>query len=143
MTGIASLAKASGHYVTGSDNNFYLPMSKEIERLGIEIDKDYEISQLDRKPDYLIVGNVMTRGIPVIEAMLDRNIPFISGPQWLAENILKDRTVIVISGTHGKTTTSSILTWILEDNGYSPGYLIGGISKNFSESASLGILNIL
>ncbi len=138
MTGIASLAKASGHYVTGSDNNFYLPMSKEIERLGIEIDKDYEISQLDRKPDYLIVGNVMTRGIPVIEAMLDRNIPFISGPQWLAENILKDRTVIVISGTHGKTTTSSILTWILEDNGYSPGYLIGGISQNFSESASLG-----
>ena len=138
MTGIASLAKASGHHVTGSDKNFYPPMSHELERLGIEVDRDYEMSQLERKPDYLIVGNVMTRGYPVIEAMLDKNIPFISGPQWLAENILKDRTVIVITGTHGKTTTSSILTWILEDNDYSPGYLIGGVPENFNHSASLG-----
>ncbi len=138
MTGIASLAKALGHHVTGSDKNFYPPMSHELERLGIEVDRDYEMSQLERKPDYLIVGNVMTRGYPVIEAMLDKNIPFISGPQWLAENILKDRTVIVITGTHGKTTTSSILTWILEDNDYSPGYLIGGVPENFNHSASLG-----
>ena len=138
MTGIASIAQAMGHYVTGSDRNFYPPMSDALKRLNIEVDENYDASQLDRQPDCLIVGNVMTRGHAVIESMLDKKIPFKSGPEWLSENILNDRFIIAVSGTHGKTTTTSMLSWILEDNGYSPSYLIGGIPNNFKSSARIG-----
>ena len=138
MTGIASMAQSLGHQVTGSDQNFYPPMSDALKRLNIEVDENYDASQLDRRPDCVIVGNVMTRGHPVIESMLDKKIPFKSGPQWLSDNVLNDRFVIAVSGTHGKTTTTSMLSWILEDNGYSPGYLIGGIPNNFNASARIG-----
>ena len=138
MTGIASMAQTMGHQVTGSDQNFYPPMSDALKRLNIEVDKNYDASQLDRRPDCLIVGNVMSRGLPVIESMLDKKIPFKSGPEWLSENILNDCFIIAVSGTHGKTTTTSMLSWILEDNGYSPGYLIGGIPNNFNASARIG-----
>jgi|TARA_B110000881_G_C18606187_1_gene540275 UDP-N-acetylmuramate: L-alanyl-gamma-D-glutamyl-meso-diaminopimelate ligase len=138
MTGIASMAQSLGHQVTGSDQNFYPPMSDALRHLNIEVDENYDPLQLDRRPDCCIVGNVMTRGHPVIEFMLDKKIPFKSGPQWLSENILNDRFVIAVSGTHGKTTTTSMLSWILEDNGYSPGYLIGGVPNNFNSSARIG-----
>ena len=138
MTGIASMAQSLGHQVTGSDQNFYPPMSDALKHLNIDVDENYDPSQLNRDPDCLIIGNVMTRGHPVIESMLDKKIPFKSGPQWLSENILKDRFVIAVAGTHGKTTTTSMLSWILENNGYSPSYLIGGIPKNFNSSAKIG-----
>ncbi|HTL50577.1 MAG TPA: UDP-N-acetylmuramate:L-alanyl-gamma-D-glutamyl-meso-diaminopimelate ligase, partial [Steroidobacteraceae bacterium] len=138
MGGIAALARAAGHRVTGSDANVYPPMSTQLESLGITLIDGYDPGQLDLKPDIVVVGNVMTRGKPVIERLLDSGIPFTSGPQWLAENVLRGREVAAVAGTHGKTTTSSMLAWILQDAGRDPGFLIGGIPANFGTSARAG-----
>jgi UDP-N-acetylmuramate: L-alanyl-gamma-D-glutamyl-meso-diaminopimelate ligase len=138
MGGIAALAKALGFRVTGCDANVYPPMSTQLEQLGIELKPGYKTEHFNDEPDLVIVGNTMSRGNVMVEYMLDRNIPYISGPQWLLENVLKDKWVLAVSGTHGKTTTSSMLTWILEYAHLSPGFLIGGIPQNFSCSARLG-----
>jgi UDP-N-acetylmuramate: L-alanyl-gamma-D-glutamyl-meso-diaminopimelate ligase len=139
MGGIAAIAKAAGHKVTGSDRNVYPPMSTQLRALGIELVEGFGAEQLDAAPDVVLVGNVMTRGVPVIEALLDRGLPYVSGPEWLAREVLKDRWVIAIAGTHGKTTTTSLTTWILEYAGLSPGFLIGGVPANFNTSARLGM----
>jgi UDP-N-acetylmuramate: L-alanyl-gamma-D-glutamyl-meso-diaminopimelate ligase len=138
MGGIAAIARAAGHRVTGSDRNVYPPMSTQLQSLGIELVEGYEAQQLDLDPDVVVIGNVMTRGMPVIEAVLDRGLAYTSGPEWLASAVLRDRWVLAVSGTHGKTTTTSMLAWILEDAGLSPGFLIGGIPDNFGSSARLG-----
>ena len=139
MGGLAALAKASGHTVTGQDKKLYPPMSTQLEVLGIEV-QEYSVSALPARDqvDMVVVGNVMSRGKEVVEALLNNGLPYTSGPQWLAEQILCHRHVLAVSGTHGKTTTSSMLAWILEYVGLEPGYLIGGVPKNFSESARLG-----
>lgn len=138
MGGIAAIAKAMGHKVTGSDANVYPPMSTQLESLGIELTQGFNPKQLEPQPDLVIIGNAMSRGNSCVEYVLDRNLPYISGPQWLSENILSNRWVLAVSGTHGKTTTSSMLTWILEYAGLKPGFLIGGIPENFGVSARLG-----
>jgi UDP-N-acetylmuramate: L-alanyl-gamma-D-glutamyl-meso-diaminopimelate ligase len=138
MGGIAAIARAAGHRVTGSDRNVYPPMSTQLRELGVELIEGYEADQLALAPAIIVVGNVMTRGMPVIEAMLDRGLPYTSGPEWLADALLRERWVLAVAGTHGKTTTSSMLAWILEDAGLSPGFLIGGIPGNFGLSARLG-----
>jgi len=138
MGGIAALAKELGFRVTGCDAHVYPPMSTQLEQLGIELKSGYKTEHFSDEPDLVIVGNAMSRGNVMVEYMLDRNIPYTSGPQWLLENVLKDRWVLAVSGTHGKTTTSSMLTWILEYAHLSPGFLIGGIPQNFSCSARLG-----
>jgi UDP-N-acetylmuramate: L-alanyl-gamma-D-glutamyl-meso-diaminopimelate ligase len=138
MGGIAALAKAAGHRVTGCDANVYPPMSTQLSKLGIDITEGFDPAQLDVVPDYVVVGNAMTRGNPVVEAMLDRRIPYCSGPQWLSEHVLHNRHVLAVSGTHGKTTTSSMLAHILDDAGLEPGFLIGGVPVNFGESARFG-----
>lgn len=138
MGGIAALAKELGFRVTGCDAQVYPPMSTQLEQLGIELKQGYKTEHFDDEPDLVIVGNAMSRGNVMVEYMLDRNIPYTSGPQWLLENVLKDRWVLAISGTHGKTTTSSMLTWILEYGQLSPGFLIGGVPQNFDCSARLG-----
>jgi len=138
MGGIAALARAVGHKVTGCDANVYPPMSTQLSGLGIDIIEGFDPGQLDMAPDYVVVGNAMTRGNPVVEAMLDRRVPYCSGPQWLSEHVLHKRHVLAVSGTHGKTTTSSMLAWILEHAGLSPGFLIGGVPVNFGESARFG-----
>jgi UDP-N-acetylmuramate: L-alanyl-gamma-D-glutamyl-meso-diaminopimelate ligase len=135
MGGIAAIAKAAGHRVTGSDKNVYPPMSTQLEALGIQLISGFEAAQLKPRPDVVVVGNVMTRGVPVIEALLDGNIPYASGPEWLAREVLSEVHVLGVAGTHGKTTTSSMLAWILEHAGLSPGFLIGGVPGNFSTSA--------
>jgi UDP-N-acetylmuramate: L-alanyl-gamma-D-glutamyl-meso-diaminopimelate ligase len=138
MGGIAAIARAAGHEVSGSDRDVYPPMSTQLEALGIELTQGYGPEQLDPAPDVVIVGNVMSRGHPVIEALLERNLPYVSGPEWLARTVLRERWVLGVAGTHGKTTTSSMLAWILEDAGLAPGFLIGGIPGNFDVSARLG-----
>jgi UDP-N-acetylmuramate: L-alanyl-gamma-D-glutamyl-meso-diaminopimelate ligase len=138
MGGIAAIAKAAGHRVTGSDLNVYPPMSTQLEALGIELVPGYGAAQLDLEPDVVVVGNALSRGAPVVEAMLDRGLPYVSGPQWLAENVLRGMHVLAVAGTHGKTTTTSMLAWILEDAGLSPGFLIGGVPGNFAGTARLG-----
>jgi UDP-N-acetylmuramate: L-alanyl-gamma-D-glutamyl-meso-diaminopimelate ligase len=138
MGGIAAIAKAAGHRVTGSDRNVYPPMSTQLEALGIEVTQGFEASQLTPAPDVVVVGNVMVRGQPVIEALLESRIPYVSGPEWLAQQVLRDRWVLAVAGTHGKTTTSSILAWLLEAAGLNPGFLIGGVPANFGTSARLG-----
>lgn len=138
MGGIAAIARADGHRVTGSDRNVYPPMSTQLEALGIELIEGYEAAQLDPAPDVVLVGNVMTRGQPVIEALLDRGIPYASGPEWLSREVLTHRWVLAVAGTHGKTTTSALLAWILEHAGLEPGFLIGGVPANFETSARLG-----
>ena len=138
MGGVAALARAAGHEVSGCDRNVYPPMSTQLKKLGIEIHEGVDAAQLDIKPDCVVVGNVMSRGVEVVEAMLDRGMPYRSGPQWLAENVLQERHVLAVAGTHGKTTTSSMLAWILEDAGLEPGFLIGGIPANFGTSARFG-----
>lgn len=135
MGGIAMIAKQAGFKVTGSDKNVYPPMSDELEAAGIELYQGFDAKQLDIKPDLVVVGNVMKRGMEVVERMLNENIPFVSGPQWLEEHYLKHKTVLAVAGTHGKTSTSSMLAWILEKNGKNPGFLIGGIPGNFGISA--------
>lgn len=138
MGGIAAIAKAMGHEVTGSDANVYPPMSTQLESLGITLTQGFDPQQLNPQPDMVIIGNAMSRGNPAVEYVLNRNIPYISGPQWLSENVLRDRWVLAAAGTHGKTTTSSMLAWILEFAGLKPGFLIGGIPENFGISARLG-----
>jgi len=138
MGGIAAIARSAGHRVTGSDRNVYPPMSTQLEALGIEVTEGFEAAQLDPAPDVIVVGNVMTRGQPVVEAMLERGIPYASGPEWLSREVLRNRWVLAVAGTHGKTTTSSLLTWILEHAGLAPGFLIGGVPANFDTSARLG-----
>ena len=138
MGGIAAIARAAGHRVTGSDKNVYPPMSTQLEAMGINIVQGFEASQLDPAPDVVVVGNVMTRGQPVIEALLELGIPYASGPEWLSREVLADRWVLAVAGTHGKTTTTSLLTWILEKAGLAPGFLIGGVPSNFDTSARLG-----
>jgi UDP-N-acetylmuramate: L-alanyl-gamma-D-glutamyl-meso-diaminopimelate ligase len=141
MGGVAALAKAAGHRVTGSDRNVYPPMSNQLRLLGIDIVNGYDPDQLDPGPDCVVVGNAMSRGNATVEAMLDRRIPYYSGPQWLSEHVLQERHVMAVAGTHGKTTTASMLAWILEDAGLAPGFLIGGIPANFGESARIGASN--
>ena len=138
MGGVAAIAKAAGFRVTGSDLNVYPPMSDQLTALGIELIQGYGAEQLDLDPDIVVVGNALSRGRPVIEALLDRGIAYTSGPQWLAEHVLKDRHVLAVAGTHGKTTTSSMLAWILEHAGLEPGFLIGGVPSNFDATARLG-----
>jgi UDP-N-acetylmuramate: L-alanyl-gamma-D-glutamyl-meso-diaminopimelate ligase len=138
MGGVAAIAKAAGFRVTGSDLNVYPPMSGQLAALGIDFVQGYGAEQLDLKPDVVVVGNALSRGIPVVEAMLDRAMAYTSGPQWLAEQVLKDKHVIAVAGTHGKTTTSSMLAFILEHAGRRPGFLIGGVPSNFDSTARLG-----
>jgi len=137
MGGVAVLARQAGHKVTGSDANVYPPMSTQLEEQGIELMQGFEAEHLGEQ-DQVVVGNVMSRGNPAIEHVLNKNMPYNSGPQWLAENVLKDKWVLAVAGTHGKTTTSSILAWILEYAGLKPGFLIGGVPANFGISARLG-----
>jgi UDP-N-acetylmuramate: L-alanyl-gamma-D-glutamyl-meso-diaminopimelate ligase len=138
MGGLAAIAKAAGFRVTGSDLNVYPPMSTQLEALGIELIQGYGAEQLDLRPDIVVVGNALSRGSPVVEAMLDRGMAYASGPQWLAEHVLREKHVIAVAGTHGKTTTTAMLTWILQDAGLAPGYLIGGVPSNFNATARLG-----
>jgi len=137
MGGVAVLARQAGHKVTGSDANVYPPMSTQLEAQGIELMQGYKSEHLVDQ-DQVVVGNVMSRGNDAIEHVLNKNLSYTSGPQWLAENVLKDKWVLAVAGTHGKTTTSSILAWILEYAGLQPGFLIGGVPANFGISARLG-----
>lgn len=138
MGGVAALARAAGFRVTGCDDAVYPPMSTQLRELGIEIYEGFDATQLDPEPDCIVVGNVMSRGNEAVEAMLDLGIPHTSGPRWLADNVLRDRHVLAVAGTHGKTTGASMLAWILQDAGLAPGFLIGGIPTNFGVSASFG-----
>ena len=138
MGGLAILARQLGHTVTGSDANVYPPMSTQLAQQGIELTQGFDPEQLDPAPDLVVVGNAMARGNPAVEAMLNRGLRYTSGPQWLSEHLLQDRWVLAVAGTHGKTTTSSMLAWILEYAGMQPGYLIGGVPGNFGVSARLG-----
>ncbi|HWU85119.1 MAG TPA: UDP-N-acetylmuramate:L-alanyl-gamma-D-glutamyl-meso-diaminopimelate ligase [Rhodocyclaceae bacterium] len=137
MGGIALLARADGHRVTGCDANVYPPMSTQLEAQGIELTDGYGIEQLALQPDLYVVGNAVSRGNPLLEEILDRNLPYTSGPQWLADNVLRDKWVLAVAGTHGKTTTTSMLAWILEYAGLKPGFLIGGVAQDFGVSARL------
>jgi len=138
MGGLALMARELGHRVTGSDQNVYPPMSTQLEEQGIKLFNGYDPANLDSRPDLVVVGNALSRGNPEVEAVLDRGLPYTSGAQWLHEAVLKDRWVLAVAGTHGKTTTTSMLAWILEDAGQQPGFLIGGIPLNFGISARLG-----
>ena len=138
MGGIALLARAMGHQVSGSDAQVYPPMSTQLERAGIGLMDGYAAEHLDPPPDQVVVGNALSRGNPAVEHMLDAGLPYTSGPQWLAEHLLADRWVIAVAGTHGKTTTASLVAWILEHSGLEPGFLIGGVPENFGVSARLG-----
>lgn len=138
MGGVAQLARAAGHRVTGCDASVYPPMSDQLRAADIELTEGYDPAQLALAPDLFVVGNAISRGNPLLEAILDRGLPYVSGPQWLAEHVLQGRWVLGVAGTHGKTTTASMLAWILEDAGMAPGFLIGGVPLNFSVSARLG-----
>lgn len=138
MGGIAAIAKASGHQVSGSDENVYPPMSTQLRKLGIKPQEGYDKVRYGGDIDCVIVGNVLSRGNPAIEALLNSGLPYYSGPQWLAENVLRDKWVLAVAGTHGKTTTTSMLAWMLEHAGLKPGFLIGGVPSNFNISARLG-----
>jgi UDP-N-acetylmuramate: L-alanyl-gamma-D-glutamyl-meso-diaminopimelate ligase len=135
---VAALAREAGHTVTGCDANVYPPMSDQLRALGIELIEGFGADQLALKPDVFVVGNVVTRGNPLMEAVLDAGLPYNSGPQWLAENVLHGRHVLAVAGTHGKTTTTSMLAWVLEHAGLQPGFLVGGVPQNFGISARLG-----
>ena len=137
MGGVAQLARASGHRVTGCDAGVYPPMSTQLQAAGIELVEGYGPEQTALNPDCYVVGNAISRGNPLLEEILDRGLPYVSGPQWLADNVLHGRWVLAVAGTHGKTTTSSMLAWILEDAGLNPGFLIGGVPMNFGVSARL------
>ncbi|MCC2681530.1 MAG: UDP-N-acetylmuramate [Nitrosospira multiformis] len=138
MGGIAAIAQEAGHKVTGCDAGVYPPMSTQLKSRGIELIEGFSPEQTRLNPDLFVIGNVVSRGNPLMEEILDRNLPYISGPQWLSENVLRDKWVLAVAGTHGKTTTSSMLAWILEYAGMEPGFLIGGIPENFGISARLG-----
>ncbi|MFU2080495.1 MULTISPECIES: UDP-N-acetylmuramate:L-alanyl-gamma-D-glutamyl-meso-diaminopimelate ligase [Avibacterium] len=138
MGGVAIIAKQMGYKVTGSDVNVYPPMSTFLQENQIEIIPNYDPAQLEPAPDLVLIGNAMKRGNPCVEYVLEKGLPYTSGPQWLHDNLLRDRWVLAVSGTHGKTTTTGMLSWILEKNGLNPGFLIGGIAGNFGTSARLG-----
>ena len=138
MGGIAALARELGHEVAGCDANIYPPMSDQLRELGITLDVGYQAEHLDTPHDLIVVGNAMSRGNPVVERMLDERLPYISGPQWIGENILAHRRVFAVAGTHGKTTTTAMLAHILDACGRKPGFLVGGIPENFGVSARLG-----
>ena len=141
MGGIAAIARQAGHRVTGCDANVYPPMSTQLEAQGIKLIEGFspdQLLQFETMPDLFVIGNVVSRGNPLMEAILNQGLPYISGPQWLGEQVLYGRHVLAVAGTHGKTTTSAMLAWILEFNGYQPGYLIGGVPLNFTVSARLG-----
>jgi len=138
MGGVALLARELGMTVSGSDANVYPPMSDQLSQSGIELQQGYLAEHLEPAPDLVVMGNAMSRGNPAVEYVLNKGIPYVSGPQWLAENVLQDKWVLAVSGTHGKTSTSSLLAWILEDAGMAPGFLIGGVPANFGETARLG-----
>ena len=137
MGGIAVLAKQEGHRVTGCDANVYPPMSTQLEAQGIELIEGFSPDQTKLSPDIYVIGNVVSRGNPLMEEILNQGLPYISGPQWLSENVLQGKWVLAVAGTHGKTTTSSMLAWILEYAGLAPGFLIGGVPENFGVSARL------
>jgi UDP-N-acetylmuramate: L-alanyl-gamma-D-glutamyl-meso-diaminopimelate ligase len=138
MGGIAAIARAAGIKVTGCDANVYPPMSTQLEALGIELITGFEPDQIHLKPDVFVIGNVVSRGNPLMEEILERGLPYVSGPQWVGEHLLTGRHVLAVAGTHGKTTTTAMLAWILEAAGASPGFLIGGIPENFGISARAG-----
>ena len=139
MAGVALLARDLGHRVTGADKKVYPPMSTQLEAQGIELIEGYEAAQLEQlAPDLVVVGNALSRGNALVEAVLEREIPYTSGAQWVAEHVLPGRHVLAVAGTHGKTTTASLLAWILEHAGLAPGFLIGGVPENFGVSARLG-----
>ena len=137
MGGIAAIARQAGHRVTGCDAGVYPPMSTQLAAQGIELIEGYAPEQVDLAPDLFVIGNVVSRGNPLMEAIMARGLPYVSGPQWLAEQVLRERWVLAVAGTHGKTTTASMLAWILEDAGLEPGFLIGGVPENFGRSARL------
>ncbi|MDS4013685.1 MAG: UDP-N-acetylmuramate:L-alanyl-gamma-D-glutamyl-meso-diaminopimelate ligase [Candidatus Accumulibacter sp.] len=137
MGGVAQLARAAGHRVTGCDSDLYPPMNQQLAAAEIEVVEGYDAAQTSFEPDCYLVGNAISRGNPLLETILDRALPFTSGPQWLAEHILRGRWVLAVAGTHGKTTTSAMLAWILEHAGLNPGFLIGGVPMNFGASARL------
>ncbi|MFY9460041.1 MAG: UDP-N-acetylmuramate:L-alanyl-gamma-D-glutamyl-meso-diaminopimelate ligase, partial [Aquabacterium commune] len=138
MGGLAALAREAGHRVTGCDAGVYPPMSDQLRALGIELIEGYGVDQVALQPDLFVIGNVVSRGNPLMEAILDAGLPYTSGPQWLSEHVLQGRHVLAVAGTHGKTTTTSMLAWILEAAGLQPGFLVGGVPQNFGVSARLG-----
>ncbi|WP_445355777.1 UDP-N-acetylmuramate:L-alanyl-gamma-D-glutamyl-meso-diaminopimelate ligase [Microbulbifer sp. EKSA008] len=138
MGSLAQLAVAEGHRVTGSDANVYPPMSTQLQQAGIQITEGYDPAQLEPTPDLVIIGNAMSRGNPAVEAVLEKGLAYTSGAQWLCDHFLGGRWVLAVSGTHGKTTTASMLAWILEAADMQPGFLIGGVPANFGVSARLG-----
>ena len=138
MGGLAALAREAGHTVTGCDANVYPPMSDQLRRLDIALVEGYDAAQLDLRPELFVVGNVVTRGNPLMEAILDAGAPYTSGPQWLADHVLQRRHVLAVAGTHGKTSTTAMLAWVLEQAGLQPGFLVGGVPLNFGVSARLG-----
>ena len=146
MGGLAALAREAGHKVTGCDAGVYPPMSHQLEALGIELIEGFDVGQLKLKPDLYVIGNVVSRSrlasgepkFPLMEAILESGAPYTSGPQWLSEHVLQGRHVLAVAGTHGKTSTTSMLTWILEAAGLKPGFLVGGVPLNFGVSARLG-----
>ena len=138
MGGLAALAREAGHRVTGCDAQVYPPMSEQLQALGIELIEGWGAEQMKLAPDVFVIGNVVTRGNPLMEALLDAGARYTSGPQWLAENVLQGRHVLAVAGTHGKTTTTAMLAWILEQAGLQPGFLVGGVPLNFGVSARLG-----
>jgi len=138
MGSLAVLAKELGHRVTGSDANVYPPMSTQLEAQGIELMQGYDPAHLQPAPDLVVVGNAMSRGNPAVEYVLNQGLPYVSGPQWLADHVLQGRWVMAVAGTHGKTSSSSMLAWVLEHAGMAPGFLIGGVPQNFGISARLG-----
>ncbi|MCK6425108.1 MAG: UDP-N-acetylmuramate:L-alanyl-gamma-D-glutamyl-meso-diaminopimelate ligase [Burkholderiaceae bacterium] len=138
MGGLAALAREAGHHVTGCDANVYPPMSDQLRALGIELIEGWGPEQMALAPDVYVVGNVVSRGNPLMEAILNAGAPYTSGPQWLAEQVLAGRPVLAVAGTHGKTTTTAMLAWILEAAGLKPGFLVGGVPQNFGVSARLG-----
>jgi len=146
MGGLAALAREAGHQVTGCDTGVYPPMSDQLRALGIDLIEGFDADQMSLKPDMYVIGNVISRAhlkdgsakFPLMEAILDDGSPFTSGPQWLAEHVLRGRHVLAVAGTHGKTTTTSLLSWILDQAGLQPGFLVGGVPLNFGVSARLG-----
>jgi len=138
MGGLAALAREAGHRVTGCDTGVYPPMSEQLRALGIDLIEGFDADQLGLKPDTFVIGNVVKRGNPLMEAILDAGAAYTSGPQWLAEHVLQGRHVLAVAGTHGKTTTTAMLTWMLDQAGLQPGFLVGGVPLNFGVSARLG-----
>ena len=146
MGGLAALAREAGHRVTGCDAGVYPPMSDQLRSLGIELIEGFDAAQMELQPDVFVIGNVVSRSrlangeakFPLMEAILNAGSPYTSGPQWLAEHVLHGRHVLAVAGTHGKTTTTAMLTWVLEEAGLKPGFLVGGVPLNFGVSARLG-----